>query len=142
MESGGIPDFCITASSSRQFIKDLQPQFGRLNNPDIAWWSDLQQPGDWLKIDLVRKMIVTKIATRGRPDYGSSWVTSYKISFSQDDRRQPSWISRPQMGSLQGARDGKCKSDFTFRIPSITKICCDTETRELAHLCFIGAVVS
>ena len=106
MESGGIPDFCITASSSRQFIKDLQPQFGRLNNPDIAWWSDLQQPGEWLKIDLVRKMIVTKIATRGRPDYGSSWVTSYKISFSQDDRRQPSWISRPQMGSLQGARDG------------------------------------
>ena len=85
MENGGIPDSRITASSASQYVKHLLPRFGRLNNPDIAWCSKKQQPGEWLKIDLARKMIVTKIATQGRPDYGSLWVTSYKISFSQDD---------------------------------------------------------
>ena len=85
MENGGIPDSSITASSARQNVKDFLPQFGRLNNPDIAWCADLRQSSEWLKIDLARKMIVTKIATQGRPDYGSSWVKSYKISFSQDD---------------------------------------------------------
>ena len=84
MESGGIPDSRITASSARKYTKNLLPQFGRLNNPDIAWCSDLKQPGEWLKIDLARKMIVTKIATQGRPNY-DLWVTSYKISFSQDN---------------------------------------------------------
>ena len=84
MENGGIPDSRITASSARKNFKDFLLQFGRLNKPDIAWCSDLKQPGEWLKIDLARKMIVTKIATQGRPDY-DLWVTSYKISFSQDD---------------------------------------------------------
>ena len=81
MESGGIPDSRITASSA---FRDPQPRFGRLNKPNIAWCSDLKQTGEWLKIDLARKIIVTKIATQGRPNYGL-WVTSYKISFSQDD---------------------------------------------------------
>ena len=84
MESGGIPDSRITASSARNNVKDLQPRFGRLNKPDIAWCSDLKQKGEWLKIDFAQKMIVTKIATQGRPGYGV-WVTSYNISFSQDD---------------------------------------------------------
>ena len=84
MENGGIPDSRITASSARKNFKDFLPQLGRLNKPDIAWCSDLKQRGEWLKIDLARKMIVTKLATKGRPDY-DLWVTSYEISFSQDD---------------------------------------------------------
>ena len=84
MENEGIPDSRITASSAYHRAEDLRPRFGRLNNSGNAWCTDLIQPDEWLKIDLARKMIVTKIATQGRPDY-SQWVTSYKISFSQDD---------------------------------------------------------
>ena len=84
MENGGIPDSCITASSVYDNREVVQSRAGRLNNLANAWCSKPKQKGEWLKIDLARKMIVTKIATQGRPNH-SRWVTSYKISFSQDN---------------------------------------------------------
>ena len=86
MEDRGIPDSRITASSVHDDRADIQPWVGRLNNPNSAWIPQLNEPDNWLKIDLSRKMIVTKIATQGRPRDYYKWVTSYKISFSQDDR--------------------------------------------------------
>ena len=74
----------MAASSVRYNKTILQPWAGRLNNPNGSWIPEPGQSGHWLKIDLARQMIVTKIATQGRPDY-LVWVTSYKISFSQDD---------------------------------------------------------
>ena len=84
MENGGIPDSRITALSVYNNREDLHSKASRLNNLASAWCSQPKQKGEWLKIDLARKMIVTKIATQGRPNH-SRWVTSYKISFSQDD---------------------------------------------------------
>ena len=60
-----------------------QPWAGRLNNTDGVWIAKQARVGEWLQIDLKQKMVVTKIATNGRPTY-YQWVTSYKISFSQD----------------------------------------------------------
>ena len=84
MAKGGIPDSCITASSVRKNKANFQPWDGRLNNSAGAWVSLISQSDNWLKIDLARQMIVTKIATQGRPAH-NEWATSYKISFSQDD---------------------------------------------------------
>ena len=84
MENGGIPDARITASSFYQANEILPPRAGRLNKPASAWCSQSNQPGEWLKVDLTQKMIVTKIATQGKPVNNMQWVTSYKVSFSQD----------------------------------------------------------
>ena len=86
MENGGIPDARITASSFYQANEILPPRAGRLNKPASAWCSQSNQPGEWLKVDLTQKMIVTKIATQGKPVNNMQWVTSYKVSFSQDGR--------------------------------------------------------
>ena len=84
MENGRIPDSRITASSVHANRSDLQPWTGRLNKSSGAWTPQLNQSENWLKVDLAQKMIVTKIATQGRPVH-TAWVTSYNISFSQDD---------------------------------------------------------
>ena len=83
MESGKINNSQITASSV--WIEDAwaQPWAGRLNNPNGLWHAKQARVDEWLQIDFKQKMIVTQIATQGRPDY-PQWVTSYKISFSQD----------------------------------------------------------
>ena len=86
MENGEIPDFRITASSVYVNGAIYKPWIGRLNNPNGAWVPQIYRPDNWLKIDLSRKMIVTKVATQGKPNLAQwQWVTSYKISFSQDD---------------------------------------------------------
>ena len=86
MENGEIPDSRITASSVYFDSADFKPWIGRLNNPNGAWVPQISQEDNWLKIDLSRKMIVTKVATQGKPNLAQwQWVTSYKISFSQDD---------------------------------------------------------
>ena len=81
MESGKISDSQITASS--MLNGDFRPSAGRLNNSNSIWAPAQNRVGEWLQIDFNQKMVVTKIATHGRPNY-SQWVTSYKISFSQD----------------------------------------------------------
>ena len=85
MGNNRISNSSITASSVWQSNFVHESWAGRLNNPRGAWIAGVNQPGEWQKIDLGRKSIVTKIATQGRPADYSQWVTSYKISFSQDD---------------------------------------------------------
>ena len=85
MESGKINNSQITASSVWNEDARVQPWAGRLNNPNGFWHAKQARVGEWLQIDLKQKMVVTKIATQGKHDYGyPQYVTSYKISFSQD----------------------------------------------------------
>ena len=84
MENKGIPDSRINASSFKSNRPIDKLWAGRLNNPNGSWIPELGHSDHWLRIDLARKMIVTKIATQGRSAF-YTWVTSYKISFSQDD---------------------------------------------------------
>ena len=83
MESGKINNSQITASSVWSDASEYQPWAGRLNNPNGFWHAKQARVGEWLQIDFKQKMIVTKIATQGRPNH-AQWVTSYKISFSKD----------------------------------------------------------
>ena len=86
MENGGIPDSRITASSVYVNGANYKPWIGRLNNPNGAWVPNIYRRDNWLKVDLSRKMIVTKVATQGKSHNSQrQWVRSYKLSFSQDD---------------------------------------------------------
>ena len=85
MESRKITNSQITASSVWSEASKFQPWAGRLNNPHGFWHKNQSRVGEWLQIDLKQKMVVTKIVTQGRYDYGyPQYVTSYKISFSKD----------------------------------------------------------
>ncbi|EDO33213.1 predicted protein, partial [Nematostella vectensis] len=84
MESGGIPDSSITASSS--FAYTHSPHFGRLNNqPAVGhvgvWAPSNSRKGEYLQVDMGRVTWVTHVATQGRPDYGN-WVTEYTVEYS------------------------------------------------------------
>ena len=83
MESGKINNSQITASSVWSEASQMQPWAARLNNPNGFWHAKQARVGEWLQIDFKQKTVVTKIATKGRPT-NSQWVTSYKISFSQE----------------------------------------------------------
>ena len=83
MESGKINNSQITASSVWRETSEYQPWAGRLNNPNGLWAAGQARVDEWLQIDFKQKMVVTKIATQGRPNH-VQWVTSYKISFSKD----------------------------------------------------------
>ena len=43
--------------------------------------------GEWLQIDFVDRVAVTRVATQGNSPAGdhNNWVTSYKLSFSKDN---------------------------------------------------------
>ena len=85
MKSRNIKNSQITASSVWREGSEFQPWAGRLNNTYGFWHAKQARVGEWLQIDFKQKMIVTKIATQGRPDNNNpQYVTSYKISFSQD----------------------------------------------------------
>ena len=85
MESRNIKNSQITASSVWREGSEFQPWAGRLNKPWGFWHAKQARVGEWLQIDFKQKMIVTKIATQGRPDNNNpQYVTSYKISFSKD----------------------------------------------------------
>ena len=109
MENGGIPDSRITASSVYLDRTKFQPRAGRLNKLGSAWCSNSRQRGEWLKIDLARKMIVTNIATQGRPDT-NTWVRSYKISFSQDDHK---WEVYKEHG-VEKVKEDLSKNEVAF----------------------------
>ena len=103
MEQGRIPNSRITASTF--YGSGHEPWRARLNNypimpyktwVDIAAWSaKLNQPGQWLQVDLGKEKFVTKVATQGRAFKYIQWVTSYKLVFSQD---QTYWRTYQEQG--------------------------------------------
>ncbi|XP_048587363.1 retinoschisin-like [Nematostella vectensis] len=86
MEDGRIPDSSITASSS--WNSGLSPHYGRLNNQLVrgqhsgAWAARNLRTGEYLQVDLGRVMWVTHVATQGRPQGSSQWVTEYSVEYS------------------------------------------------------------
>ena len=90
MESGGIPDEAITASS--EFHSNLKARRARLNMKATShgysgsWaarYSRLYKH-PWLQVDLGSYQVVSKVATQGRDGTYVQWVTSYTLSYSQD----------------------------------------------------------
>jgi len=83
MQNGKIPDSAITGSSYHN--QDMLPRRARLN-AFSSWVAGYRNEYQWLQIDLGRTLAVKKIATQGRnlTSEHYQWVTSYKISSSDD----------------------------------------------------------
>ena len=86
MESGEIKDSQVTASSVTSENTKVQPFSARLHNQLGYWKPGSHSVDEWLQIDFIERVAVTKVATQGRfPSIGyQKWVTSYKLSFSRD----------------------------------------------------------
>ena len=85
MESGGISDGQITASS--EYNAYHAADHSRLNyrGQSAAWSALVNDANQWLQIDLISYYItVTRIATQGRDTY-DQWVTKYKLQYSNDE---------------------------------------------------------
>eukprot|EP00794_Sanderia_malayensis_P020074 gene20074-22044_t len=105
MASQAIQASQISSSSTLvELNKDFSPTQARLNNVRYVqngieyqgtWCSGITNPHQYLQVDFGVKKIVTRIATQGMPQ-GSSFVTSYRIAFSQDGK---SWIYTSQIFS-------------------------------------------
>ena len=103
MENNDIPDSAITASSTYG-TSQHEPWQARLNNVVTSssmgsWSAGSLNERQWLQIDLGKEMVVTKIATQGRPgtDY-DQWVKSYKVLFSSDGTN---WEEVKENGSVK-----------------------------------------
>ena len=87
MENGAISDAQISASS--QWDDNHGPHRARLNrrrfgNKRGAWSALNNDIYQWLQVDLGKYTTVTRIATQGRSDWGSRWVTKYMLQYSED----------------------------------------------------------
>lgn len=87
MESGSIPNDAIKASSeldekhsaskARLGIKPEDEQFG-------AWVPLESDENQWLQMDLGKIVEITKVSTQGGCDGADHRVTSYVLSFGED----------------------------------------------------------
>jgi len=89
MENGLISDMQISASSSLSSYQDAR--LARLHYAGgggyagswVAATNDIYQ---WLKVDLRSYYTkVPRVATQGRQDHDSQWVTTYNLQYSDDD---------------------------------------------------------
>ncbi|XP_078667410.1 uncharacterized protein LOC144909212 [Branchiostoma floridae x Branchiostoma belcheri] len=87
MESGAIPDDNITASGNWRHHM-LQPYFGRLKGT-AGWGGWGAIAGQWLQVDLGVVKRVTGTVTQGAlypiDHHSYSWVTLYKLEYSEDE---------------------------------------------------------
>lgn len=86
MENGSIQPQQLTASSS-QSAEITKPTEARINNPNGFWSPDNSAVGEWLQIDVAKRVTVTKVATQGRSPVHSGthrWVKTYKLASSED----------------------------------------------------------
>ena len=102
MEKGKIPDRSITASSN--YNAAHRAANGRLNfkarKGRTGAWSALHNDrGQWFKVDLGRAMEIRRVATQGRMD-ANQWVTSYTLSYSQDNGHFYSYKNNKVSGIL------------------------------------------
>ena len=88
MESGQIKDSQVNASSSYTLREEHHCTSGRLHNQLGHWMPrNTKRAGEWLQIDFIDRVAVTKVATQGISAVGSAqtrFVTSYKLCFSDD----------------------------------------------------------
>ena len=88
MESGGIPDNQLTASS--QYNHYSNPSRGRLNMQREGYWQGgwiarYRNSSQYFQVDLGIVNTVVKVATQGRSDF-PQMVTKYKLSYSLDGK--------------------------------------------------------
>lgn len=78
-----LPDANITASS--QYDANYAAHRARLNATyDPNWSAETNNTSQWIKVNCSEVIQIGAIATQGRYGY-DQWVTSYKISYSNDD---------------------------------------------------------
>ena len=87
MEDGTITDDQIRASS--QYTSGHGPNNGRLdftggNGRVGAWCALFQDLNQWIQVDLRTLKTVSGIVIQGRSDWGTQWVTKYKVQYGND----------------------------------------------------------
>ncbi|XP_043248435.1 discoidin domain-containing receptor 2-like [Colletes gigas] len=103
MESGGIPDSAITASSS--YVTNVGPRNGRLRKETAggAWCPKSQiERGvrEWLKVDLPGPHVITGVQSQGRYDHGrgQEYVEEYTLEYRRPGftewRRYKRWDNK------------------------------------------------
>ena len=86
MESRAITDGQISAStiwSSRHFPSNARLHNQASANSSGAWEPSKKNANQWLQIDLVTQLSVTRVATQGREDR-FHWVTKYHLQYSNN----------------------------------------------------------
>jgi len=95
-----LPDSAFTASSYwSNDINGYGPGNARFDkmNTFSNWSSAVNNPNQWLQVDLGKKAIVRAIATKGRAKNNAQWVTSYKLDYSGDG---VNWVTYAQNGAV------------------------------------------
>ena len=87
METRRIPDGQITASS--QWDANRAASQGRLHleagaGKEGAWVAANNDANQWLQVNLVQNVSVTRVATQGRNGPYLQWVAKYKLQYSDD----------------------------------------------------------
>jgi len=103
-----LPASVFTASS--YWSNDLNghgPANARFDKVDTVsnWSSSVNNPNQWLQVDLGKNAIIRAIATKGRAKGAAQWVTSYKLEYSSDG---VNWLKYSQNGGsyvFQGNSD-------------------------------------
>ena len=86
MESRIITDGQISASTirnSRHVASNARLHNQASANSGGVWEPSKKNANQWLQIDLVTQLSVTRVATQGRPD-GPHWVTKYHLQYSNN----------------------------------------------------------
>ena len=82
MENRLIPDKKISASSEDEYFSARQ---GRLKNPLLAWCTTVEDPGEYLQIDLQTPHILCALSTQGWSVYDfQKFVKEYTLQSSID----------------------------------------------------------
>ena len=81
-----IPDSAITASSTKSPSEEFAPKLARLHylagtGTEGSWSALVNNPNQWLQVDMADWKRVTGLATQGKQDT-NEWVRSYSLSFS------------------------------------------------------------
>ncbi|XP_078352793.1 uncharacterized protein LOC144637605 [Oculina patagonica] len=89
MESGSILDAQITASSQwneNHAAKQGRLHFQKTDSTAGGWSAATHDANQWLQIDLGGQYFrVTGVATQGRNEDDTQWVTKYKLQYSNDE---------------------------------------------------------
>ncbi|XP_059506804.1 inactive carboxypeptidase-like protein X2 [Stegostoma tigrinum] len=129
LESLGVEDSQLTASSILRI--GLGPHRGRLNIQaglndgdwyDGAWCAGIEDTEQWLQIDSRRLTKFTGIVTQGRNSIWSwDWVTSYKLSFSNDTYNWVTYKNGTKDVVFPGNSDPDTPVGTIFPVPVVAR---------------------
>lgn len=90
ISSGAIPSEAMTASS---YLMKREPWTGRLYDAAGAWTPKVQNAYEWLRIDLGKQYIITKLHTQGRRG-SDEYVSEFFLEYSDDGRTWRRYTNR------------------------------------------------